>query len=225
MFSSKLLARRFSARYLLAVAGSAFALLGLGVSNAQTVTGTMAPTSATSSQSVVLSLAYSGFTVKNIGYKFRVYFDSTKLTFVSTSNGAAPPGAYQGDSGIVADASNGDGVAATDFYVDLIWADFATTAWPTNPSGTLGTVSFTTAAGFNGTSVNLRESAAGAQVRSVPGSAVALPLLVPATAATLTALPTTLLFAEGGPAQNITVACTGSIGTPSPVVIDRKSVV
>ena len=44
-----------------------------------------------------------------------------------------------------------------------------------------------------------------------------------ATAATFTALPATLTFAEGGPTQNITVACTGTIGTPSPVVINVGS--
>lgn len=223
MFSSKLFVRGLSARRLVAAACAACALFGFGVSSAQTVTGTMAPASATASQSVVLTLGYSGFNVQNIGYKFRVYFDSTALTFVSSSNGAAPASAYQGDSGVLLDAANGDGVAATNSYVDLIWADFATSAWPTSPSGNLGTVSFTTAAGFTGTSVSLRESAVGAQVRNVPGSTVALPLFVPATAATFTALPTTLSFAEGGVAQNVTVACSGTIGSPSPVVINIAS--
>ena len=107
MFSSKLFVRGLSPRKLFTMAGAAFALMGLGVSSAQTVTGTIAPASATPSQSVVLNLAYSGFNVQNIGYKFRVYFDSTKLTFVSTSNGAAPAGAYQGDSGVLADGADG----------------------------------------------------------------------------------------------------------------------
>lgn len=40
-----------------------------------------------------------------------------------------------------------------------------------------------------------------------------------ATAATFTSSPSTLTFVEGGPAQNITVSCAGTIGTPSPVVI------
>ena len=164
MISLRSLSSRINALKALAVTGLVLLVVGFGGAHAQTVTGTATPASTTASQPVSISLAYSGFTVQNIGYQFRVYFDSTQLTFVSATNGAAPASAYQGDSGALPDAANGDGVAATNTYVELVWADLGN-AWPTNPAGTLATISFTTTAAFAGTSVSLRESATGARVR------------------------------------------------------------
>ena len=189
---------------------------------AQSVAGTWSPTSTTASQPVTLTLAYTGFTTKNLGYRFRVYFNSAQLSFVSAASTTAPASAYQGDTGVLADGGNADADALTDNYVELIWADLGN-AWPTNPSGTLGTVSFTTTAGFTGTSSNLREAATGSLVRNVPGSAAALPFFVPATSATFTAAPASLTFAEGGAAQSIAVTCAGTIGNPTPVVINVAS--
>lgn len=141
--------------------------------SAQSVTGTWTPTSAGASVPVTLSLAYTGFATQNTGYTFRVYFNSAALTFVSAVSTTPPAAAYQGDSGVVADGANGDSDAATDSYVELVWVDLGN-AWPTNAAGNLGTVAFTTSGSFNGTSVNLRESATGPQARGVAGTAAPL---------------------------------------------------
>lgn len=58
----------------------------------------------------------------------------------------------------------------------------------------------------------------------VTGGALAVTPLVltktlPATTATFTALPTTLALTEGAAGSTVAVNCTGTIGTPSPVVI------
>ncbi len=221
MISLRSLGSQINALKALAIAAMALSVFGFGGAQAQTVTGTATPASTTPSQPVTVSLAYSGFTVQNIGYQFRVYFDSTQLTFVSATNGAAPVGAYQGDSGALADGANGDGVAATNSYVELVWADFGNSAWPTAAAGTLGTVSFTTTAAFAGTSVSLRESASGARVRGVPGTAVPIGFTAPpaptvSVAASLAALNdsagnvSTLTFtaSAAAPAGGFSVAIT-----------------
>ncbi len=183
---------------------------------AQTVTGTWAPTSASPSQAATLTLAYTGFTTQNLGYRFRVYFNSAQLTFVSAANSAAPTGAYQGDSGALADGANGDADGTTNSYVELVWVDLGN-SWPTSAAGTLGTVSFTTTAAFAGTTANLRESATGGQIRNVPGSAAALALVVAPvpTAPTVSALAgTTLVGGTGTVPVNVATAgvATGSLG-------------
>lgn len=212
MISLRSLSSRINALKAFAVAGMAFSVFGFGGAQAQTVTGTATPASTTPSQPVTVSLAYSGFAVQNIGYLFRVYFDSTQLTFVSATNGAAPASAYQGDSGVLPDGANGDGVAATNSYVELVWADLGN-AWPTAAAGTLATVSFTTTAAFSGSSVSLRESATGARVRNVPGTAVPIAFTAPPTpTVSVTASPAALNDSAGNVS---TVTFTASAAAPA----------
>ena len=214
MISFSVLARLRAARsglLALAVFLSAFAT---GLVGAQTVSGTWSPTSTTASQPATLTLAYSGFTTQNLGYRFRVYFNSAQLTFVSAASVTPPASAYQGDSGVVADTLNGDADAATNSFVELIWADLGN-AWPTNPAGTLGTVSFTTTAAFAGTSVNLRESAAGALIRNVPGSSVPLALFVAPVPTAPTISPLANATLTGGAGSVPVSVATAGIATAS----------
>ena len=212
MISLKFLSSRIKGLKAFAVAAMVLSGLGFGGAQAQpAVVGTATPASTTASQPVSLSLDYSGFTVQNIGYQFRVYFDSAQLTFVSATNGAAPAGAYQGDSGAVIDTLNGDGVAATNRYVELSWVDLGN-SWPTAPAGKLATISFTTTAAFAGTSVSLRESATGPRVRNVPGTAV--PIAFTAPPAPTVSVAASLAALNDSPGNVSTLTFTSSAAAP-----------
>ena len=214
MISSSILARVRAARCGFATVALVLSAFATGLVSAQTVTGTWSPTSTTASQPATLSLAYAGFATQNLGYRFRVYFNSAQLTFVSAASSTPPASAYQGDSGVLADALNGDADAATNSYVELIWADFGN-AWPTSPAGALGTLSFTTSAAFAGTSVNLRESSAGALVRNVPGSSAALTLFVAPVPTAPTISPLTNATLTGGTGSVPVNVATAGIATAS----------
>ena len=213
MISLKFLSSRIKGLKAFAVA--AMVLLGLGFGGAQAqpaVVGVGNPTQQIPSQPVFITLNYSGFTVQNIGYQFRIYFDSTQLTFVSATNGAAPASAYQGDSGALADTLNGDGVAATNSYVELVWVDLGN-SWPAAPAGQLGQLMFNATAAFAGTSVNLRESATGARVRNVAGSSVRINL-TPAQNPTVS-VAASLAALNDSPANVSTLTFTSSAAAPA----------
>jgi IPTL-CTERM motif len=198
-----------------------------GTLNAASMTVTFTPPTASTSTAVAATIAYSGVTAVGNGTQVVACYDATKLTFVSATY-ANPPGENTSAQDQAAGALC---VAPATRQVSLNWTSVSA-SWPSNPagsgtlapSGTLATINFTTAATFTGsTALVATENTALGSNYTLGTATGSVSLLVPATAATFTASPTSLTFAEGGAAQNVAVTCAGTIGTPSPVVINVAS--
>jgi hypothetical protein len=189
------------------------------IATAQSLTGSFSPASVQASTASTLTLNYSGFTPQSSGAVFRLYYNAaafssgpTFTSSVSDFQGAGAP-----------TAGTLPACTGADTYMTLNWVNFGN-AWPSSATGTLGTVAVTTAASFNAnTNMCVADDASSPVARPGVASTYTLNFFVPATAATFTSSPSTLTFAEGGAAQNVTVACSGVIGTPSPVVINVAS--
>ena len=63
----------------IAIFGAALGLFASAAS-AQAVTGAWSPASVAGSTNATLTLSYTGFSTQNIGYKFRVYCASRRLS-------------------------------------------------------------------------------------------------------------------------------------------------
>ena len=153
---------------IVATLGALLLCLLPGALLAATVTGAFGPTSAGASSASTLTLSYTGFTSDSVGMQLRVYYKSAAVTpgtFVATT----PPGLAQPQLAPVAVGLLG--CAGTDTYVTLNWVDFGGT-WPTPTSGTLGTLPFTTTAGFNANANVCWEddTTGGAPARSITGT-------------------------------------------------------
>jgi hypothetical protein len=191
---------------------------------AASMTVTYAPSNtAGDGAAVTATVAYAGVAALGTGTQVIVCYDNSKLTFGAVTY-ASPPGesqpALEGAAGALC-------VAPANRQIALNYVSFGNT-WPSSPSasgtlaasGNLASITFTTANPFNGsTSLVATENTALGGNYALGSATGTLTKLLPATAATFTATPTPLTFNEGGAAQNITVACSGTIGTPSPVAI------
>ena len=190
-----------------------------GAAFGQTLSGSFSPSSVTTSAPSTLTLNYSGFTQASTGAVFRLYYRAANFssgpTFTSTVSdfsGATTPAA-----GTVGSCSGAD------TYITLNWIKF-TGSWPSTSSGELGKVDVTTSTSFAAsTNVCITDDSTSPLARPNVASSYALNFFVPPTNATFASSPSTLTFAEGGTAQTVTVTCSGTIGTPSPVVISVAS--
>lgn len=194
---------------------------------AASMTVTFSPSTAATSTAVAANINYAGVAATGNGTQVVACYDATKLTFVSVAY-ANPPGESNSSQDQLAGVLC---VAPATRQVSLNWISIGGT-WPSNPtasgtlapSGALATINFTTAATFSGsTSVVATENTARGGNYALGTATGTLSLFVPPTSASFTSSPSALTFAEGGAPQDITVTCSGSIGTPSPVVINVAS--
>jgi len=188
------------------------ALIAIGVgamasvSFAQTVTGSMTPAAAGPSTATSLALTYAGFTSNSTGFNLRVYYNSTAVT-PGTPVYTSPPGNSQPAN--PATAGTLAGCAGADNYIRMNWVDFGGT-WPTPTNGSLGTVPFTTTAGFaaNTSICFVEDLGPGGPQRNVSGNAplnfVAAPVPTAPTASPL--VGTTLTGGTGSVPVNVATA-------------------
>lgn len=197
------------------LAGAAMALPMLA--SAQTVTGAFSPASVGASTASTLTLSYTGFTSDSVGMNLRVYYNSTAVTLgaVAYNN---PPGQSQPITS--AQAGTLAGCTGADTFIIMNWVDFGGT-WPTPTAGTLGTVGFTTSAGFSAnTSVCwVEDLTQGAVQRNIAGNATLARTITPSTA--VFSISTPVNVTEGGATANATVTCTGAFAsnTTTPVTV------
>jgi len=188
----------------------ALVAIGVGavasVSFAQTVTGSMTPAAVGPSTATSLALTYAGFTSNSTGFNLRIYYNSTAVT-PGTPVYTSPPGNSQPAN--PATAGTLAGCAGADNYIRMNWVDFGGT-WPTPTNGSLGTVPFTTTAGFaaNTSICFVEDLGPGGPQRNVSGNTplnfVAAPVPTAPTASPL--VGTTLTGGTGSVPVNVATA-------------------
>ena len=170
---------------------------------AQSMTITFSPSNTVgNSAAVTANVAYAGVVAVGNGTQIVACYDNTKLTFVSAAH-ANPPGEFQPPlpAGPVEQAAGALCVAPANRQVLFTFLSFGTT-WPSNPAGSgtlapagnIGTINFTTANPFNGsTNVVATENTAlggnyalGTTTGTLSAVVVTAPTVSPLTNATLT---------------------------------------
>lgn len=192
-----------------------------GAVGAASMSVAFSPPNAGDGAAVNAVVSYSGVTAVGNGTQVVVCYDSSKLTYVSTTY-ANPPGETQPS----ADQAAGPlCVAPANRQVLLNYVSLGGT-WPSNPagsgtlaaSGSLATIAFTTSTPFSGATVAVatENTAAGGDYGLGTANGTVTKTVTPSTAVFTIGNAT---VTEGGATANAVVTCTGSFAsnTATPV--------
>ncbi len=220
------IARSFGAWLLGGFSSAAFAAsMAVGFTPSNTVGNNAA---------VTANVTYAGVTALGNGTQIVACYDNTKLTFVSAAH-ANPPGEFQPPlpAGPVEQGAGALCVAPANRQVLFTFVSFGGT-WPSNPAasgtlapaGNIGTIAFTTANPFNGsTNVVATENTAlggnyalGAATGTLSAVVVTAPTVSPLTNTTLTggtgSVPVNVAT-SGANGGSLALVCTIPAGTAS----------
>ena len=156
----------------------------MAFSAVQTVTPSQTSFNVAAGSTVSFDVVYDASSPQAVtGFGVKAYFDSTKLTFVSTSNEYTTGSA--GGVSVSADGADGDGVPATDQQIVAGWFDLGGN-WPNN--GGAATVLYTaTFTAIDNTTINFTgDASAGNTFAATP---VTVALIVPDTTAPVVTAP------------------------------------
>ena len=216
------------------IARSVGAWLMAGLSSAAfaaSMTVSFAPNPAGNNVGVIATVAYAGVTAVGNGTQVVACYDNAKLTFVSAAH-ANPPGEFQPPlpAGPVEQPAGALCVAPANRQVLFTFLSIGST-WPSNPAGSgtlaptgnLGTINFTTANPFNGsTNVVATENTALGGNYTLGTATGTLTKAITASTAVFSIGNVTVT--EGG-TGNAVVTCTGAFAsnTVAPVTVAYTS--
>jgi hypothetical protein len=197
---------------LLLVAGAAYGGVDEQIVTPNPTNGAFAPNGSAVSFTLVYTTNPSHTTT---GLGVRMHWDSTELTFVNLTNVFATDNIATGTA--EADASNFDGDAATDMFVNVAWTNIGGN-WPAGPSN-LYTANFTTTAAYDGTVIHFTASggAAGNTFVATDFTGTGLPTPTPSDTPTITPTPSDTPTPSTTPTpSNTPTASNTPTNTPTP---------